>query len=283
MKQRTITGAILFLILAPLIAIEILTIPFQVVMGGFVICAALELLKMYESEKKYSIPVKLMIVLCSLLIYGSIIFVIYTGVDGYNFTIVFSAMLINMIILMVMSVFGDFDGKDIVKGAFTMLYAGMGISALVMLKAFNIDFIIYLFLITTMTDMFAYFGGVLFGKHKMAPTISPKKTWEGAVIGSIFGTAAASSFALFLGINNSSIFSEILSFDGALLIAFVICLTAVATILGQIGDLVASKLKRTYEIKDFGKIFPGHGGVLDRFDSAIFVSMFLLAAIILIV
>ncbi len=285
MKLRIITGLILILILAPLIAIEILFVEilFQVVMGVFVGAAALELLKMFEAEKKYSIVIKSIIVFCALLLYGSVVLMIYTSEDSYNFAPVLSALLINLIILLTTSVFADFDGRDVIKGSFSMLYAGIGISALVLLKNINVDFIIYLFLITSMTDIFAYFGGVCFGKHKMAPTISPKKTWEGAIIGSICGTAAASSFALFLGINNASIFSEVLSFDGALLIVFVIAITAIATVLGQIGDLVASKLKRTYEIKDFGNIFPGHGGVLDRFDSAIFVSMFLLAAIILLV
>ncbi len=284
MKQRTITGALLFLILGPLIAIDLFAVQivFQAVMAIFVVAASLELLKMYESEKQYNLPIKLIICLCSLILYGAVIFVIYNPTDSYDFTIVFSALLINLIILLVTSVFGNFDGKDVVKGVFTMLYAGAGISALVMLKAINLDFIIYLFLITTMTDMFAYFGGVCFGKHKMAPTISPKKTWEGAVTGSVIGTAVASSFALLWGFNNSSIFVELLpNVNSGVLIAVVIVLTLSATILGQIGDLVASKLKRTYEIKDFGKIFPGHGGVLDRFDSAIFVSMFLLAIIVL--
>lgn len=285
MKLRIITGLILILILAPLIAIEVTAVQiiFQVLMGVFVGAAALELLKMFESEKKYSIAIKCIIVACSLFLYSSVIYVIYSANDGYNFAPVFSVLLINVVILLATSVFADFDGRDVIKGVFSMLYSGAGISALVLLKAINVDFLIYLFLITSMTDMFAYFGGVCFGKHKMAPSISPKKTWEGAVVGSVCGTVAASCFALFLGFNNSSIFSELLSFDGALLVVVVVLFTAVATVLGQIGDLVASKLKRTYEIKDFGNIFPGHGGVLDRFDSAIFVSMFLVAAIILLV
>ncbi len=134
--------------------------------------------------------------------------------------------------------------------------------------------------------MFAYFFGVKFGKHKMAPNISPKKSYEGAIAGTIIATIVASCFALFY-----SIFKGNLNPEGFLTIfsqtsaignlsrgkqaLVIIPLTFVGSIVGQFGDLVASKFKRTYNLKDFGTIFPGHGGVMDRFDSAIFTSMYL--------
>jgi phosphatidate cytidylyltransferase len=139
--------------------------------------------------------------------------------------------------------------------------------------------------------MFAYFFGIRFGKHKMSPKISPKKSWEGAIAGTVIATVLASCFALFYGylfepgsfLNGTgqlTLLENITSLGSAPLYIqalVIVPITMIASILGQIGDLVASRLKRTYDIKDFGKVFPGHGGVLDRFDSAIFVSLFLVA------
>lgn len=117
---------------------------------------------------------------------------------------------------------------------------------------------VYLFLITTMTDTFAHIGGSLIGKHKFAPKISPNKTWEGAITGGIFGTLIACSFYYMF-------------VDNAVNILGLIIITLFLSCLGQLGDLFFSAVKRNHNIKDFSNIMPGHGGVLDRLDSIIFV------------
>ncbi len=273
MKQRTITGVLIFLILAPLLIIDVMEIVFQIVMGGFVVIAALELISMFEKEKKFDSIAKVMMVICPLLLFGSLVYI--THQDSMDYTIPFAAILINIFAMLCLTLSSNFDGKDVVKGLFVMLYAGVGVSSLVMIRAYNPDLILYLFIITSLTDTFAYLSGVAFGKHKMAPVISPKKTWEGAIGGAIFGAVFGSAFALFFGLTNSSIFASTFA-DGSLFTSvLVVVLTLTCTVVSQIGDLVASKLKRTYGLKDFGKIFPGHGGVLDRFDSAIFLAIFL--------
>ena len=107
--------------------------------------------------------------------------------------------------------------------------------------------------------------GCKFAKHRLAPTISPKKSVEGAIAG-LVGGLIAGIVGLFLyqviGFNNSNI-------------AIVLVCTAIISIIiscaGQFGDLIESKIKRTYDIKDMGNILPGHGGILDRFDSLVFV------------
>lgn len=104
------------------------------------------------------------------------------------------------------------------------------------------------------TDTFAYLIGVLFGKHKLIPKLSPKKSIEGA-LGGIFG-----AFLL------SWIYFRYLHMDYKLSL---ILLTLLASVVSQFGDLFASKIKRITGIKDYGKILPGHGGFLDRFDSSI--------------
>ncbi len=119
------------------------------------------------------------------------------------------------------------------------------------------------------TDIFAYFSGMLFGKHKLIPKVSPKKTVEGSIGGIVFCMIAFVAFGFIIKI-----------IDPSIQINYVILLLSglLISIVSQIGDLIMSVIKRQYGIKDYGKIFPGHGGVLDRFDSILAVSV-LLAAI----
>ena len=113
-----------------------------------------------------------------------------------------------------------------------------------------------------MTDTGAYFAGVLFGKHKLIPAVSPKKTVEGAV-GGIFGCILG--YGLY-GLILEKFFSVTVHYPALLLLA------ALIAVVSQLGDLIASYIKRECDIKDFGFIFPGHGGVMDRFDSIIAVA-----------
>lgn len=114
-------------------------------------------------------------------------------------------------------------------------------------------------------DTFAYFTGKLLGKHKLIPAISPKKTIEGSIGGIIFTIGAYALYGFIL--------RQYFAFE----IGYVelIIMGAVVAIVSQIGDLIASAIKRQYDIKDYGFIFPGHGGFLDRFDSVMLVSPFL--------
>ena len=118
--------------------------------------------------------------------------------------------------------------------------------------------LLIIFIISFSSDTFAYFAGNLFGKHKLIPDVSPNKTIEGS-IGAILGTILTTYIYLRL-FNMNNVFYDI-------------ALAVVGSILAQCGDLVASRIKRDLKIKDYGKIFPGHGGVMDRFDSVILVSL----------
>lgn len=112
------------------------------------------------------------------------------------------------------------------------------------------------------TDSCAYFAGRAFGKHKLAPVISPKKTIEGSV-GGFLGTAAVMCLYGYLVGRFTSCTPQYIP----LLILGLLC-----GVVSQLGDLSASAIKREYGIKDYGKIMPGHGGVMDRFDSVLFVA-----------
>ena len=119
------------------------------------------------------------------------------------------------------------------------------------------------------TDAFAYFTGVKFGKHKMIPRISPNKTWEGAIGGYVAGLVLSLIFGL-----------SLLNFE-ALPSHLIIFLSITLPIIAQLGDLSFSAIKRHYKLKDFGTIFPGHGGVLDRIDSLLFCIIYTYAVLII--
>lgn len=125
---------------------------------------------------------------------------------------------------------------------------------------FGLYYLILPFVCAYLSDSTALFAGMLFGKHKLAPVLSPKKTVEGAV-GGVFGAVMG---CLIYGAVIQSGFQKEVNF---LLLPLY---GVVGSVVSQIGDLSFSYIKRQYGVKDFGRIFPGHGGVLDRFDSVIF-------------
>ncbi|HHV73442.1 MAG TPA: phosphatidate cytidylyltransferase [Thermoanaerobacterium sp.] len=120
-----------------------------------------------------------------------------------------------------------------------------------------------IFIISWLTDTFAYFVGKRMGKRKLCPTISPNKTWEGS-LGGITGSLIGCLIFAYL-------FKEKLQIN----IFYIIALSITGSVVAQIGDLFASLIKRNCNTKDFSKIIPGHGGVLDRFDSILFVSPYI--------
>ena len=120
------------------------------------------------------------------------------------------------------------------------------------------------------SDAGAYFCGIAFGRHKLAPSISPKKTVEGAIGGVVVAAVCQILIGVVYTWLSSAWFGQQVSVRYGLLLA----LSPVLSVLSMIGDLSASVVKRQFGIKDFGKIIPGHGGVLDRFDSVLLVIPF---------
>ncbi len=139
------------------------------------------------------------------------------------------------------------------------LYAGMGFHLMMQARAQSVWVILYALLIVWITDSGAYLIGRKLGKHKLAPHVSPNKTWEGSIGGSLVSVIVV---GLYLA------FSPVKFAYG---LPIMLLLTVVLSVGGQIGDLIESAFKRHYGVKDSGKILPGHGGILDRFDSLLFV------------
>lgn len=115
------------------------------------------------------------------------------------------------------------------------------------------------FIAPWVTDTFAYFGGRLLGRHKLIPSVSPNKTIEGSICGMVFCSVACAVYGY--------IMSTIV--EGLPKVWYFAILGFLVSIVSQVGDLIFSLIKRRYGIKDYGFVFPGHGGVLDRFDSII--------------
>ena len=149
------------------------------------------------------------------------------------------------------------DAFYLIGGIF---FIAVSMSLFILIRHTRLALLVYLFLISIMTDTFAYFTGRLIGKHKLLEVVSPNKTWEGMFGGTLIGSFVATSF--YIVVVNPDV--------SVILIALV---TIFLSIIGQFGDLVFSAIKRYFGVKDFSNIMPGHGGVLDRFDSIIFIML----------
>jgi phosphatidate cytidylyltransferase len=139
---------------------------------------------------------------------------------------------------------------------FGIIYLGAPLIAALWLRATpaGIRWFILALLVTWITDSMAYFVGKSIGSHKFAPRISPKKTWEGVIGGVVGGFIATLLLALLFDLEIGA---------AVILLALLLPIASVA------GDLLESKLKRRFNVKDSGTLFPGHGGILDRIDSVI--------------
>lgn len=137
-------------------------------------------------------------------------------------------------------------------------FIGLSFGNIVLMRDISMSRCIFIFIISFVTDTYAYIGGSLIGKHKLTE-ISPKKTIEGSLVGTLMGVVVGSVYYFYVVAGVSLVESILL------------CLFL--TVLSELGDLVFSSIKRNFNIKDYSNLIPGHGGILDRFDSVIYVSL----------
>lgn len=163
-------------------------------------------------------------------------------------------------------------------GALYILFCFMAFSHLRIVENHGAGMALALILSVWASDTGAYFAGKTIGGPKMAPTISPNKTWAGLIGGVVSSTAALVVYALYVGPMISFGFYDLTFPQGATVPELAI-LGAFITISGQAGDLLISKMKRKVGVKDTGQLIPGHGGLLDRIDSLLLASVFFLAGV----
>lgn len=253
MKQRIITAILAFAFFIPLVIFG--GLPFTIVIYLIASIGLFELLRMNDI-KLFSTPgIITWFALVVLLIPSSWEASIYEVIGFSKIEMVFAAVLILLIHTVVVKNRFTFDHAA--YSVLAVLYVGIGFYYLIETRAFGIEHVAYAFLVIWTTDSGAYFIGRKIGKRKLWPEISPNKTIEGFVGGLLSAIIFACIFQYFIPVASSYI--------------VLIAVTFAASIIGQLGDLVESALKRHYDVKDSGKLLPGHGGILDRFDSLLFV------------
>lgn len=289
MKVRIITGFCMGLVGIPLLIFA----PVEVFIGLSLllsIVATYELIRMFDSKNEVKMSFISKATIYTLVLYENISLSLtwYFVKKGHEMAIgpILTISLFAMMLVMGSLLVFDktIDSNNGSKMLLTVNYVGIGFASVPILMLYGRGLLVYVIIVAAFTDIFAYFFGVALGtkiiKRRPAPVISPKKSFEGCIAGAIFGTVFGVLVFIFyneLFTDGGTLFINICFIENkGLEITVIIILTLFTSIVGQIGDLVASKLKRDNDIKDYGKIFPGHGGVMDRFDSTIFISVFLI-------
>ncbi len=259
MKQRVITAIIALAVFVPILVFADETV-FRICIALISALSAIELLGCLGTVKKIilSVPLCLFALLMPLS---------YTFQDSIRAGVLMAVMFYCMATMVLSN--GRLSAQDVGISFTGIFFCTFSYECIAILREEYSWAFLLVFLAAWGSDTFAYFVGKTLGKHKLIPKISPKKTVEGAIGGALGGMILFPIFALVLvnttDYNVNYIFISILGFFAA--------------VVSQIGDLIMSAIKRSCNVKDFGNVFPGHGGFLDRFDSTLTVAPLLCLAL----
>ncbi|MBE6535909.1 MAG: hypothetical protein E7677_04730 [Ruminococcaceae bacterium] len=262
MIQRIITGVVGVAIIIPLFIFSN-TIAFTVAIAFVTVMCLFEMFRCMGIHKKYAISMP------AYTLAAVVPFFLRSFGDNTNAAkLCFVVSVIYLIIVFAAMIWshGKIKFNDSMAIFVITAYIVAGTNSIIFVRDFeDVGQYLYLliFLGAWMTDIFAYFSGYFFGKHKLIPDVSPKKTVEGS-IGGIIGCVL--TFVIY-GLVVDIAFERTANLFFLALVGFIV------SVVSQIGDLLMSVIKRHYGVKDYGKIFPGHGGMLDRLDSVLIVSL----------
>ena len=234
------------------------------ILGGNILwgfCLAISLIGLYEFYKVFKIEKTLGIIGYGFAIAYYLALMFYKGsVNGALFLAIELMAAAGVYVLK----YPKYNTEQVFASILGLLYLPMMLSYVYQIRMTEdgLYSLWLIFLCSWGCDTCAYCVGMLFGKRKLAPVLSPKKSIEGA-IGGVVGAAILGA-VYGIAVNNSMVM------ENAPLYFAIIC--AVGAVISQFGDLIASGIKRQHGIKDYGKLIPGHGGILDRFDSVIFTA-----------
>ena len=252
MKQRTISAIILLAIMIGSILIDSKIFGILMLLFGVVGFNEFFNIRYDKKEKKLNL-IKL----------AGMLSVILIGMNNTFYKVDLNVLiLIPLLILSLPIVFYNDNKLYNITDALYVLgvvyFLGFSFGNIVYMADTSIVKCIFIFIIAFITDTYAYIGGCLIGRHKLT-SISPKKTIEGSVIGTLMGTVIGAVYYY-------NLVSGVTVFEAIMLCLFL-------TILSELGDLFFSSIKRYFDKKDYSNLIPGHGGILDRFDSVIYVSL----------
>ena len=269
MKQRTISSIVIILLLVPLVLFS-KYIVYPIVLGILSLMATFELFRVIGCEKKYALAIPAYLISAASPILA--FFVDKSSQISY-ILMVFGALLVYLLYSMGNSIFskGKTPISKMAEVYFTLSYVTLGFSALSLLRFFDREVGLFnvglVFVVSWICDVGAYLVGSLIGRHKLIPEISPKKTVEGSIGGIVFAGLCFIIYGFCI---------ELIGPDVKVNYLLLMLFGAVLSVVSQLGDLAASLIKREYGVKDYSNLIPGHGGIMDRFDSVLPVSLGLL-------
>ena len=195
-------------------------------------------------------------------IFISFYYVDMAVLKNYQLMIMIAVMALIVLLMVYVFQFPRYHATQIMSAYFSFIYAPVLFSFLYLTREleYGAYFVWVIFISSWISDTCAYCVGMLFGKHKLAPVLSPKKSIEGSIGGIVGSAVVGALFGYF--VVEQVITQQQVTWIFALI-------GAIGSVVSQIGDLAASAIKRNYEIKDYGKLIPGHGGIMDRFDSVL--------------
>lgn len=256
--QRTISGAVVLLLLF-LASMSVISLS--------VLSLAVALVGIYELYSAFKLE-KSLLALVSYIFVGLYYIFLYIFNDTYILHIM--ALYIIVLAIVYITNYPKINLEKLIIVLFGFIYVGFLFSFVLRTKTLaGGGYLFWLvFFAAWGTDTFAYLSGMFFGKRKLAPELSPNKSIEGAIGGVIGAMSISLVYMIIVVILHKEAFTQNL----ALLVLCCVITVGIASIISQFGDLFASAFKRNLGIKDYGNIIPGHGGILDRFDSVLFTA-----------